>query len=553
MLNNPIVQRELVGALRTRKAVVALIVTAVLFAALIALRWPTDARVDLSGMQSQQVFRLFGYGLLTAMLSLVPVFPATSIVQEKQQGTLVLLLNSPMRPWAIYGGKFAGHLVFVLLLMAMSFPSAAACYAMGGVSLGNEILPLYGLLVLVAVQYTALALLVSTWANSTDSALRITYGCVLLMAVVALGPHFFLQGSSGVKAYLADGLRCLSPIPAVMEILGNGAAGARGIGSSTDVARCYVQMAVVTTAAFVTLTISRLNHRLFDRTRWQGVITEDRSAPARWMRRMVFLVDPQRRKPLIGPLVNPVMVKEFRCRRFGRMHWLMRLAAASALVSLLLTYAATMGTLDWGVETIGGIMVLLQAALIVVLTPSLAASLITAEKESGGWQLLQMTQLSGFRILVGKLASVFWPVLLILISTLPGYVVMVYIKPELWLEIRQVLICLSLTGLLAMAVSVAASSLFSRTAIATAAAYGVLGFVCAGTMLVWVLRDTPFGHRTVERTLTINPIAAALSVIRAPGFAPYALIPNNWYFVLGACGVLGLVVSLQLYRLMRPQ
>ncbi len=553
MWNNPIVQRELVGTLRTRKAAVALVATAVLFATLVALRWPTDARVDLSGSQSQQVFRLFGYGLLTALLALVPVFPATSIVREKEQGTLVLLLNSPMRPWAIYGGKFAGHLAFVLLLMAMSFPSAAACYAMGGISLGNEVLRLYGLLVLVAVQYTALALLVSTLATSTDSALRITYGCVLLMAIVALGPHAFLQGSGGIKALCAAWLRCLSPIPAVMDILGQKAVGARGIASSMDVTRGYVQLAVITTAAFVVWTLSRLNHRLFDRTRWQGVITDDRSLLARVTRRMVFLVDPQRRKVLIGPLVNPVMVKEFRCRRFGRMHWLMRLAAASALVSLLLTYAATMGTMDWGVETIGGIMVLLQAALIVVLTPSLAASLISAEKESGGWQLLQMTPLSGIRILTGKLASVFWPVLLILISTLPGYIVMVYIKPELWLEIRQVLICLVLTGLLAIAISVTASSLFSRTAAATAAAYSALGVVCAGTMLVWVLRDTPFGHRTVEWALTINPIAAALNVIRAPGFTQYALVPHSWYFVIAACGVLGIVVLVQLYRLTRPQ
>jgi hypothetical protein len=32
----------------------------------------------------------------------------------------------------------------------------------------------------------------------------------------------------------------------------------------------------------------------------------------------VFLVDPQRRKKGIGFFMNPVMVKEFRTRRFGR-------------------------------------------------------------------------------------------------------------------------------------------------------------------------------------------------------------------------------------------
>ena len=43
--------------------------------------------------------------------------PATSIVREKQRGTLILLLNSPLRPWSIYAGKLIGSLGFVLLLL----------------------------------------------------------------------------------------------------------------------------------------------------------------------------------------------------------------------------------------------------------------------------------------------------------------------------------------------------------------------------------------------------------------------------------------------------
>jgi len=92
---------------------------------------------------------------------------------------------------------------------------------MGGVSLSGELLPLYAILVLVAVQYTAWALLVSTYANSIDAALRYAYGGVLLLAVISLGPHYFLQGIGGWKAEFAEQLRCLSPIPAVMQLLGH--------------------------------------------------------------------------------------------------------------------------------------------------------------------------------------------------------------------------------------------------------------------------------------------------------------------------------------------
>ena len=104
-----------------------------------------------------------------------------------------------------------------------------------------------------------------------------------------------------------------------------------------------------------------------------------------------------------------------------------------------------------------------------------------------------------------------------------------------------------------MLLSAAVGSLFARTAAATAGAYGVLLVFCAVPMLFWFGRDAPFGHSTVEAALTVNPIAAALSVIRMPGFQNYSLIPANWWF-LGVSSVISLFVLLaQTYRISRPK
>ena len=268
---------------------------------------------------------------------------------------------------------------------------------------------------------------------------------------------------------------------------------------------------------------------------------------------MVFLVDPHRRKKGIRFFMNPVMVKEFRTRRFGRTHWLLRLVAVSAVISLLLTYAATTGTIDWGVETIGGIMVVLQVALIVVITPSLAANLISAERESGGWDLLKMTPLSAASILRGKLASVMLTLVLVLFATLPGYLVMIWIHPPLRWQVWQVLICLGWMALFAMLLSAAVSSLCRRAAPATTIAYALLGTVCVGTMLFWLGRDTTFGHATVESALKINPMAAALTIIEAPGFTTYNLVPDNWWWMGCMCLVCAVIVLVQTWRLTRPQ
>src|SRR5215204_2945043 len=105
---NPIVRRELIELLRTRKVVAAQVGLAAACALLVLVRWPTGGVSDLSGARSLQVLRVFGYGLLAGILLLVPAFPATTLVREKVKGTLALLLDTPMSPWSIYAGKLLG-------------------------------------------------------------------------------------------------------------------------------------------------------------------------------------------------------------------------------------------------------------------------------------------------------------------------------------------------------------------------------------------------------------------------------------------------------------
>jgi hypothetical protein len=289
--------------------------------------------------------------------------------------------------------------------------------------------------------------------------------------------------------------------------------------------------------------MSRLNHKIFDQSRAAGTMSDDRSKPMQLLRRLFFLVDPQKRSTGAPAFFNPVMVKEFRCRRFGRLHWLLRLVAICAILSLGLTYATTAGTFDWGVETIGAIMVVMQVSLIILIAPSLSAGLISAEQEHGGWQLLQTTPMTNVRILTGKLLSAVLPLMLVLCATMPGYLVMAYIAPGMGQQVQRVLICLALTAVFAMLSSAAVGCLFNRTAAATATAYGVVISVCVLPLLVWAGRDAPFGHDMVEAALSLSSIAAAFSVVQMPGFQHYNLVPANWWF-LGICSVLSLVVLL---------
>jgi ABC-type transport system involved in multi-copper enzyme maturation permease subunit len=282
-------------------------------------------------------------------------------------------------------------------------------------------------------------------------------------------------------------------------------------------------------------------------------MTEDRSFGARAVRRVVFLVDPQRRARSMSLWVNPVMVKEFRTRRFGRSHWTLRLIALSAILSLALSYVAASGALGLGIEAVGVGLVLLQVALLILFAPSLAGGLVSAERESDSWDLLRMTPLSPGRILRGKLLSVAWPLLLLLGATLPGYIVMMTVEPALVHRVQRVVLCLALTAVFAVLVSAAASTLFRSTATAMTVSYAVLLVVCVGPLLVWLGSGAPFGHATVEGVLRLDPVAAALQAAEAPGFAEYALLPGNWWVIGSACLALLVFLGLRTRQLCRPE
>src|SRR5699024_2454393 len=173
-----------------------------------------------AGSRSSQVLSIFGYGLMVALMFLAPVFASTSIVRERKKGTLALLLNSPMNAWSITFGKLVGALGYIILLLILSLPAAAACFAMGGIDPLAQLGRMYLLLLVLAVMYATLGLLISSYTVTSESAVRMTYGIILVIAVVVLGPYQFLHGRvTGSTLDILSWLRCLSPIPGMMALL----------------------------------------------------------------------------------------------------------------------------------------------------------------------------------------------------------------------------------------------------------------------------------------------------------------------------------------------
>jgi ABC-type transport system involved in multi-copper enzyme maturation permease subunit len=549
---NPIIRRELLELLRTRKAVAMQLGLATACMIMVLLRWPSGEIADLSGARSLQVLRVFGYGLLAGILLLVPAYPAASIVREKIKGTLALLLNSPMPPWSIYIGKLGGVLGFTAILLVVTLPAAAACHALGGTPVRGGIGALYLLLAIATLQLATIGLFVSSRAQTTDGALRVTYGLVLALAVVPIAPFAITRGDHGFWPDVAEWFRCLSPIPAVMDILGQSDVGAQGFLVSAHVWPRYIILAGITSLVCAALTIRRLNQTILDRARPAGVMTQDRTDKQQIARSIMFVIDPQKRSGAVSHWINPVMVKEFRTRRFGRSSWMLRLIAVGVILSLLLSVLAAIQAVGWGMEMIGGLLVALQIALLILFAPSLGAGLVSSERESGSWQLLRMTPISAGAILRGKLMSVVVPLVLLLCATLPGYAVMMLTKPEMVYRVQQVAICMILTAAFSVLVSAAASTLFRSTATSMIVSFIALLTVCMGPLLFWLGREAPWGHSTVQAALSIDPVAAALQAAQTPNFTQYDLLPLNWWIIGTACLVLIVFICARTWQLCRP-
>ncbi len=551
MFNPAVFLRDWCERLRSVRTLVSILAVAALSTVLVWMRWPTDSRMDIVSQGAMQVFRPLAYALACAVMLLIPAFPATSIVKERRSGTLLLLLQSPLLRADIYGGKFLSNLLLAAVLLSCSLPALAACVAMGGITISTHIVPLLVILCGMALQYTSLGLWISARGNSTDACLRWTYAAVLGVSVLSLAPIAIVGNVDSWQSFLAKSLTQLSPFGALRDITSSEA-------TSTELAlqTSWLQFLLVSVgfSAIVGLATGwQLNPIRFDRPKPTGVITEERSSGIRILRRFQFLVDPQKRKASIPSWINPVMVKEFRTRKFGRLHWLIRLVSLCGITSLLITLVAATGTVSWGVSRIAVILVLMQISLLVVLGPSLASGLIASERETGGWLLLRMTPLSPWKIVVGKLSSVFWTMALTLLATLPGYAVMIWIQPNMTLQVQRVIVSLLFCTALIIAISSVVSSFWSNAAAATATSYGILLTLFAGTLLIWLSKGKPFGESFVEKALLLNPTAAALAEIRTPGFENYQLTPLSWWIAGTVSGICLILLAVRVWQLTKPE
>lgn len=191
--------------------------------------------------------------------------------------------------------------------------------------------------------------------------------------------------------------------------------------------------------------------------------------------------------------IATVARQEFRLRiRAGRWRWLLGIWFAVLAAFTLLLRSALSGAfggddVDYkGTVVYGGLMLfVLGLALLVV--PALAAQSVNGDRERGTLATLQVTRLSAAEITLGKFVAAWGTALVFLLLTLP---LVAFAMTQKGVPLGRVLVVTGVISLLlgtVCALSLALSSLLSRTTTSGVLAYLCVFALSVGTLVVFGL------------------------------------------------------------------
>lgn len=174
----PLLGKELIEVAARRRTYVIRVAIALLLLLVFAVAFASIASSadPVMGMlgQGEDLFTGLALTMFCAVGILQPALGAASVTHEKEQGSLQLLLLTPMRPWELVLQKWASRVLAMLALLVPALPLLGVAYAFGGFSADR--IWLAGLaLLLASMQLAALSLAVSCWCRGSTAAFFLAY------------------------------------------------------------------------------------------------------------------------------------------------------------------------------------------------------------------------------------------------------------------------------------------------------------------------------------------------------------------------------------------
>ncbi len=445
VLENPVLQRELIGNLRTPRAFVLMLVYQVALASVILIAYPRDVRLDLSrdSAEAQKLVDFFFLGQFVLASLMAPSFAAGAITGEKERKTYEMLLASPLRPMAIVIGKLVAALTHLLVLILGSLPIVMLCLPLGGVSI-YELLAAFLALVVCIILFGSLSVACSCRFKRTSSSLVVSY--LIILPMVIFGSFLWLSLAEQSRFRLIMATTVLPFVCIVASVL-----------------------LLVSTARRLLYPpdVGSQGNEVVDLEKEQkeavGLVIQRDQFPDR-------LFAPPRRKTLMRDGCNPVYDKEIHAELFSQGTLMLRLVIQ---ISMLLAIPL-MAILLFVRPEFSAWYIAYVVIFNILVAPVFTAGSICSERERQTLDLLLTTIIPPRQILVGKLIAGFrvsfvltmflmWPVALAFVLT--------YDLLQNWQSVLAYVGIVLIAALFNTVLALLCSTLFRKTSVAIMMSY----------------------------------------------------------------------------------
>ena len=593
MLKNPVLSREFLTSLRTVRALFLGVTFLVILAAMVMLLWPTGGVYSVAAQNSHRIFIILSMSFLALVVLCAPSFTAVSITTEKEQQTYDMLYDTLLRPDEIVLGKFVAGVGFVIILIVASLPMMGACLVLGGVS-ELDVVKVYCVVFASAIFCGLLGLFCSTVFRSSYRSLIICYVFILIISGAVWVPSVVLGGWAQ-NVHAIHLLRSISPFAAMFSVVNPDLFAAEhpiapgAFGDFADSMWGFIIFSSVGSITLLGVTLRIVAKPPQPKRHGDQEIIEDRmELIKRHVKFPFYLLDPRKRKRMMGCILNIIAVKEMRSKAFGRAIWVIRSLYGCFTLSLFLAFLPLTQLHVIGIDTVVFTCISLPLAIIILISPVLTATAISEERESGVFDMLRCTRVGAWTLVMGKLQVAWFITAMLLASTFPTFFVLAYISSspqdmekinrgvehirpfnfrfaEGWealnevntdfvLDMGSAFAVVGMAMLFATVAGVMASAFCRRSSSATAVGYAMVLLASVGTLVPhFISEDLP--QWLVSFSLTLNPFAAAAKAVSDSAFPSYSA--HMWIdhitYVAAATGVLLLITMVRVWSLMRPQ
>jgi ABC-type transport system involved in multi-copper enzyme maturation permease subunit len=544
---NPVLHKEILGLLRLKRIAAVQILFVAVLAALLLAAWPQNGLLTLSAHGQDDLLAGIMLGQLVVLILAVPGVAAASLTAEREANTLEMLYASRLSAWQILSGKLMSVISFPGLLIISGLPFLGLLSFRGALDAG-AMLWAYLILIVTAVLLAVISLTVSSLCRATGTALVVAYLVVLGVCGGVLVPAAILLDSlGGTAAAVVHDLRALSPVAAMLSLLRPQMAGdfngaIKGNYPSHEIFLIAAALAIVICLVILAM---QLRHPPAE------------SEPASDKPRA------RQRKPMSSR--NPMLAKETRTSSLRGGSWLIRIFYGMLVLSLMLSLMSLYGGMEYAdlLRYVFQVLVAFQLIGIAAVIPSLTAPAISAEIETGTFEMLRLTPLKGRQIFWGKFLPAYAAALLPIAAMLPAYGTICFVNAAYVQYTLAVLPVVLLAMTFCCVLGLACSAFTRNSARATVIAYILVTALFVLPAIAWWAGDAGLidNQRLLGWLSLPSPLVMGLSVVPASVAAHaqagsgaasvgFILVPHE-YLIGGLCIALLLLSRLRLANLLR--